>query len=200
MGKLKDKLARVKKQFTEGTKPSPPMDPEVKLALEIGFAYERILGEYSHQPALRYFVRLGEQGIKPITMAQLKKSAVIADKHKVDAETYVRAQFYWFHTWFKRAPKIRELCGMSGKNNAVWRLTNYLKKEGKKVYSKAMPSQQISREELDKINRQRLEQLSESWNKSHEEIITLFAESGVFDQSWLKKNEIYKRLVESEEL
>lgn len=198
--KLKEKMAKAKKVMAEETKPSPELDPETKLALEIGFAYERILGEYQHQPALRFFTKIGEQGIKPTTMAHLKKAAQIAKEHSVDAETYVRSQFYWFHKWYRHAPKIREMISTKTKCCAVWRLTEYLKVEGKKVFSRAMPSEQVSREKLDKINQLRLEQMANSWDKSHEEIIQLFAASGVFDLSWLKRNVVYKRLVESGKL
>lgn len=204
MGKLRAGLARVKKQLAEGTAPAPPMDPEIKMALEIGFAFEKALGDYVHRPALRYFTNLGTEGIKPITLGHLRNAAKIALLNKVDAETHVQSQFYWMDKWFRRAPKIRELgSATKGGHNATWRLLEFLKlhvDDRRKVSSKVMPGKAVTPEKLDKINQQRLKQLAESWEKSPTEILEIFAPSGVFDQSWLEKNPIYCQLRENGKL
>ena len=204
MGKLKDGMARVKKQLSSGpTEPAPKMAKEIKNALELGFTYERVLGEYTHRPALRFFTSIGTEGIKPRTLGALKKAAAIAVSLEVDWETYVRSQFYWFHKWFRRPPRIREMISTSttAKNNAVWRLREYLKvTKDNQVYSKSIPSSKVCKDQLDKINNQRLDQLADAWEKSHEEIIQIFASSGIFDQHWLEQNDIYCQLINSRTL
>jgi len=202
MGKTQDRLAKVKQQMASRKgKPAVVVDPQVKSALKLAFVYERVLGEYWHNKTLRFFTRLSEVGIKPTTLGQLKKAAVLAEQLEVDHETYVRAQFYWFHKWFRRRPKIMEMCSTStGRHNAVWRVREYLKVQGGSVHSKEMPRETVPFEKLDKINGKRLEQLVQAWGKSPTEIIQIFAHSGVFDQRWLEKNETYRRLLSAGKL
>jgi len=190
MSKLRDKMARVKSQLASKQEPvSVNLDPKTTKAMAIGFAYEKILGEYLHQPTLKYFTKIGERGITPRTMALLRKAATIAEKHNIDPETYVRAQFFWFHQWFRRPPKINNLCGTEGKFPATRRVSEYLKlHKGKQVYSFELPAlHEMDAEKLDRINRQRLKQLAETWDKPHNEILRIFAPAGVFDAEWLKK-------------
>jgi hypothetical protein len=176
MGKLKDKLARVKRQIAE-PKVKEEVDPINTFALEIGFEYEKQLGEYLDQPTLRYFTRMGEIGIKPRTFQVLLRAANIAVKYGVDAQTYVRAQFWFFNKWFDRHPKLHEIASTKSQKNSTWRLLEYLK---------IMPKRNVDPEKLDRINQERLEQLVTVWGKTPEEIIQIFGESGVFDQEWIE--------------
>jgi hypothetical protein len=194
MGKMRDKMAAVKKQLHD-KQPQVKIDPKVALAMSLGFAYEKVLGEYIHQPSLRFFKKIGTDGITPQTMGFLCKAASIAEHHEVDVETYVRAQFYWFHQWFRRPPKVRELCSVKGKFPATRRLTEYLKlTRDKRVFSVELPSGKLGHEELDRINRERLEELVETWGKTHTEILEMFAPAGVFDVEWLAQHPIWQRL------
>jgi hypothetical protein len=191
---LKEKMAAVKKQIAEKKDP-PPIDKKAAMAVSLGFSYEKVLGEYTHRPTLKYFKRIGEEGIHPRTMGYLRKAASIAESHGVDVETFVRAQFYWFHTWFRRPPKIWEMCSVNGKFPATRRVVEYLKlKNDKRVFSSSLPSKKIDSEKLDKINRERLEQLSKTWGKSHTEILMMFGPAGVFDVEWLADQPVWQKL------
>ena len=113
----------------------------------------------------------------------------------MDYPTYVRAQFYWFDLWFHRAPKIYELAGQRGKFPASLRLTQYLElnrlgKIGKDISSPNMPkkhNQVLDPQILDKINRQRLNQLCSVYQLTEEQCLEQFAPAGLFDLEWLKQ-------------
>lgn len=189
---MKDRMAAVKKQLTDkrknGKKPKPQPCPTEQQALALGFAYERALGEYLRKPALRYFTRIGDRGIDPRTMTALRKALAISKEHDVDFETYVRAQFYWFHKWFRRAPKIFELCGANGRFSARKRLTEYLKLTGSpRVSSTELPPIETAPEVLDKINEKRVQQIQRIYGCSRQEILNVFGPEGVFDVGWLKR-------------
>jgi hypothetical protein len=187
MGKMRDRMAKVKKQLGSDV-PAVEVDPEASRALSLGFAYEKVLGEYLHRPALRFFTQIGDYGITPQTMGFLKKAVAIAEDHKVDHETYVRSQFYWFHKWFKRNPKVREMCSVNGKFPAALRLTEFLKlTRDTRVSSVQLPSERIPVEKLDRINEERVEQLMEVWGNSRDDTIKLFGPTGVFDPEWLER-------------
>lgn len=172
-------------------KPIP--ERQVK-AVEMGYAYEAALANYRHRPAMQYF-KLGEDGFRNRTITFLFKAAVLADAAEASYKEWVEAQFYWFHKWFKRPPKVQELSGQSGKFPAPKRYKDYLKLQRRgKVTSDVLPRIPVEREELDKINQERLQQLCTAWGRSEEEIMSQFALSGIFDMAWLKRNPIFKRL------
>jgi hypothetical protein len=176
------------------TKPIP--ERQVK-AIEMGYAYEAVLGHYRHRPAMQYF-KLGEDGFRNRTITFLFKAAVMADEAEAAYREWVESQFYWFHKWFKRPPKVQELSGQSGKFPAPKRYQDYLKLKAKgKVplaTSDKLPVEWSDRSMLDKINQERLQQLCSAWGRSEGEIMEQFALSGIFDMDWLKRHPIFKRL------
>ena len=198
MTKTQQRMASLKQKFVDKSfVESPEIDPEVRDAIEAGLIYEKVLGEYAHRPALRYFKKLGVNGIPAIIIGHMKVAVSNAEELGMDIETYVRAQFYWFHVWFKRAPKISEMVSRKGKFPSTKRATEYLKVSGAKkrvIFSQVLPSLEITSKKLDQINYERLEQLSTTWEKSKEEIMAMFASTGVFDHKWLNKNAIYLEL------
>lgn len=198
LSKIKQKMSNLKQKFQDKSfEEKSDIDPEVKRAIETGLIYEEVLGDYLHKPALRYFSKLGEKGIPASVIGQLKRVVRQADELGMDMDTYVRAQFYWFHTWFKRAPKISEMMTDKGKFPATKRAKEYLKvSEDKKrmIFSRVLPSWETSSKKLDQINYERLKQLTESWGKTEREIMATFAQTGVFDQKWLNKHPLYLEL------
>jgi hypothetical protein len=184
------------KAKAEGNSEFKPIPEREQKAVQMGYAYEAVFGRYHHKPALRYFTKLGERGFEKRTVSLLFKAATFADEKEVDYETYVEAQFYWFHRWFRRAPKLYELAGERGKFPARRRVDEFLRlqkqgKSGGDVSSVVIPRTEISDDELDKINSHRLEQLCRAWERTAAEIIQQFAPAGVFDLKWLQKNLVF---------
>jgi len=166
-------------------------DTEKKI-VSMGYAYEEMLGKYLHKPTMHYFNQKNvTKGQYSRTNIILLKAANIADKHSVTYPVYIRSQFYWFDLWFHRAPRIYEISGHSGKFPAEKRLTEFLKLEqenkvNKSITSVVMPRSPVSEEVLDKINRQRLNQLCKVYQLTEEEALKQFAPVGLFDLAWLK--------------
>jgi hypothetical protein len=178
-------------------KKKPIPERQVK-AIEMGYAYETVLGYYRHCPTLQYFKMGEDRGFRNSTITFLFKAAVMADKSKAGYRQWVEAQFYWFHKWFKRPPKVHELSGQSGKFPAPRRYKDFVKlqQHGKAQVpsSDVLPRERASKDSIDKINEERLQQLCSAWGRSEKEIIEQFALSGIFDMAWLKRNVIFKRL------
>jgi hypothetical protein len=183
-------LAKAKKN---GTVKAAPMNTEKAKAMNMGYAFEAELGYYLHKPTLQYFSKLGANGFTKSTLTMLSRAVTLAEKYNVDYQTYMKAQFYWFHKWFRRPPRLFEITGGKGKYPAERRLREYIElKPSEEVSSMVMPTTGIEKETLDKINEKRLEQLSEIWDKTEEEVLRLFSE--VFDPAWLKRNPVYQKL------
>lgn len=170
---------------------------------EMGYAYERVLGTYFHNPTLRYFKSLKNGAINPSVKSSLLKSAYIADEYNVSYDIYVKSQFYWFHKWFRRYPKVFELCSVSSKYPAFWRIQEFLKIENYdkiNVLSVVVGTarvESLDAKEVDKINRSTLNQVCKAYNLTEEEAILRFAPVGLFDLVWLKRQkQIYKKLRE----
>lgn len=174
-----------------------PMSERQVKAVEMGYAYEEALGRYRHRPTLQYF-KLGEDGFRSRTITFLYKAAVMADKAAAEYTDWVESQFYWFHKWFRRPPRIQELSGQSGKFPAPKRYLEYAKLalagKAKAPTSDKMPTEPIARDVLDKINQERLQQLCSAWGYSETEIMIHFGKSGIFDAAWLKTNTLYQQL------
>jgi len=202
--KLRNKINAAKKRskgHRRKTIQKKPISERQLKAIEMGFAFEEALGRYRHRPALSYF-KLGEEGFKNRTITFLFKAALLADEAGASYKDWVEAQFYWFHKWFKRPPKVQELSGQSGKHPAPKRYTDYIKLRGRSKAS--FPTSDIlpkeaewtwgDKDTIDQINQGRLQDLCSAWGRSPEEIIAQFALSGIFDATWLKKNPIFQKL------
>lgn len=194
MTKMRQRLEAAKSLAQAAARGEVPIDisDTAKKVISMGYAYEEMLGRYSHKPAMHYFNK------KDVTKGQysrtniiLLKAANIADRNSVTYPVYIRSQFYWFDLWFHRAPKIYEISGQSGKFPAEKRLIEFLKLEqenkvNKSITSVVMPRSPVSEEVLDKINRQRLNQLCKVYHLTEEEALKQFAPVGLFDPAWLK--------------
>jgi hypothetical protein len=173
-----------------------PLSEEERKIISMGYAYEEMLGRYLHKPAIRYFS--GSKKIPPGQYARtnivLFKAVLLADRHNVDYSFYIRSQFYFFDLWFKRAPKIYEIAGQSGKFPAEKRLLEYLALErsgkiNKSISSVVVPTKKnvLTPQILDKINRERLDRLCEVYNLTEAEVLAQFAPVGLFDLAWLRR-------------
>lgn len=168
-----------------------PIPEEQIKAVEMGYVYEAALGRYRHRPTIHYFK--GE-GFKPRTLTLLAKAANLAEKAKAPYLDWVEAQFYWFHKWYKRAPKLYELSGQSGKYPARWRYTEYVKINGKMPTSDKLPLAQVDQSMVDSINQKRLQQLCSAWKCTEVDVLIKFGLSGVFDAVWLQRNSLFRQL------
>ena len=214
MTKLQQKMAAAKAQVTKkknGTKLEGFSD-EKRRALSMAFAYEEVLGDYLHKPSLTYFTNLRKGG----SLSYLSRAAVMAEEFGITYQEFIQAHFYWTTRWFNRQPHLRELCSegkeftitkSNGKKEtktpkypARWRVAEYLKlKEGGLLEewkkSVVIPSKKIDLEIVDRINRNRVEQLMKTWDMSEEDVFAQFALSGFFDTPWMKRQEVYKKLM-----
>lgn len=194
MTKLQARMAQAKAKATavaNGEEQATQLSEEEIKSREMGYAYEAMLGLYLHRPALKYFVR--DKKSAKVTTTFFLKAAKLADQLRVDYAVYVRAQFYWFDMWFHRSPRVFELSGESGRFPASRRVTEYqkLKREGKvnkDISSPVMPKKpadNIDLEVLDKINRQRLNQLCDVHGLTEGECLDTYGPAGLFDLRWL---------------
>ena len=201
--KLRERIEAAKQRShgrIEGKIKSTPIPERQVKAIEMGFAYEAVLGRYKHCPTLQYF-KLGKDGFRSRTITFLFKAATLADTANVSYTTWVESQFYWFHKWFRRPPKIQELSGQGGKFPASRRYQDFTKLQLQgQVTSDKLPREPTSKEELDKINAERLQQLCGAWGLSEIEIIAQFGQSGIFDAAWLKRNAIFQQLKREQKL
>lgn len=201
---LEAKIAKAKQVLAAKKTGKKLEDPKIfseehSEALQMAFAYETALGDYLHKKALTFFRKLYTKGLDKRTLTYMNKAVRIAKKHEVDYATYVKSQFYWFDRWFKRYPKVFEICSTKSKFPAEVRLVEYLKLKQvnqvpSEVSSPVLPSEKLSSEKIDKINQSRFNELLNAWGMSKEETFKTFALSGVFDPCWLKKQPLYQEL------
>lgn len=167
-------------------------------ALGMAYAYESVLGEYSHNPALRYLKGGKLDPANPTTKC-FGQAAIIADHLNADYEDYVWAQFYWMHTWFGRECADHELRGRKGQIPAAERYMTYMDLVAKgeisrKVYALPVVESRTPIVNLDRINEKRLDRLMRVWKLTEEEVYLRFAADGVFDHPWLLKRPAYRSL------
>lgn len=160
----------------------------------MAYAYEEAFGNYVHRPGLR-FIKNGRLDPENVTSTYFEQAAKMADSIGADYDEYVKAQFYWIHRWFGRPCKPHELRGRGGKFPAIRRWREFKKLEdGPDVSSSVTHIASISKEELDKINKDRLEQLMKLWGMDVAECLITFVPEGIFDEQWLSSNSCYQKL------
>jgi hypothetical protein len=164
-------------------------------------AYRRMLGEYYHNPKMNYQIHLSSINKKHRGYNHYLKAANLAEARKLDYETYLKGQFYWFDLWFNRAPKTFEIGGGSGTLPAALRIEKYLDvlKDGKNpvIKSVAIPVEKMKPVELDKINKKQLEVLQRNWEMDERDIYLHFAVGieSAFNFEWLKTRPVYLDLL-----
>lgn len=170
------------------------LEGKVSPALGMAYAYEEAFGEYVHRPGLK-FIKNGRLDPENVTSSFFAQAARLADSVKADYDEFVRAQFYWIHKWFGRPCRPHELRGKGGKFPAVNRWREYRKLGNMaSVSSSVTYTATVSEEELDKINKGRLEHLMELWGLDEDQCLIAFVPEGIFDEQWLLGNSSYQRL------
>src|SRR5690349_6027912 len=93
-------------------------------AAELALVYEKQLNIYHNNLAKGY---LKNNALSPDdnNYEYFLKTAMLTDIASVSYEFYVRAQFYWFDKWFKKAPKPYHLCNNKSKYNSQERVRLY---------------------------------------------------------------------------
>jgi hypothetical protein len=181
------KLDRIKNRNKEGL-----ALPILSLgALSIAKAYEQQLKKYTHNPYLVVY-KNGLSELSKQTIATLEKANQLACECGVDHFLFVEAQFYFFHKWFHKAPNLHNLATTTGKCPSVWRAREYsrLHNKGQKnldVSSPIVMSEKVPREDLDRIQEKRLEELVQLYQKSRLDTLRIFGQSGFFDPKWVAR-------------
>lgn len=189
-----NKAKEIALKKAQGHKLKGKLDP----ALLMAYAFEEALADYHYRPTMKFIKNRALDPTKKSTQ-YFTQAAKLATAVCADFGDFVRAQFYWFHIWFGRDCRTHELRSKKGTFSAVERYRQYmrLREEGKappKVTATSIGLVETTDQEVDKINEIRLERLSELWELDAEHILLAFAPEGIFDDSWLQKNEVFQRL------
>jgi len=189
-----DKAKELAQQKAKGRKLKGKLDP----ALLMAYAFEEALANYHYRPTMKFIKNRSLDPAKKSTQF-FSQAARLATAVCADFGDFVRAQFYWFHMWFGRDCRTHELRSKKGTFSAVERYRQYMRllEEGKvpsKVTATSIGLVKTTDQEVDKINEIRLERLSELWELDTEHTLLAFAPEGIFDDSWLQKNEVFQRL------
>jgi hypothetical protein len=201
MTALQKRLVLAKKIATSKKSEVPDKSTEERTKIYLmKYAYEDMLKSYTHSPFLRFFKASWSNGTHVRVQSFLLKAATLADQYEVEYFTFVKAQFYWFDKWFRRAPYVYELSGQSGKFPASKRLVEYLAldragKINNEISSPVVPQRKraVDPNKLDKANLKTLNDLCKAYRLTEEEALTKFAPAGLFDLEWLKKRKQEKR-------
>lgn len=165
----------------------------------MALAYETVLGEYRLKPTLRWVNRHSDLDPESRVYKALLEAAKIADEIKAPYEDFCRAQFYWVHRTQKRAAKPFELRGRTSAFPAKERYDEYKRRVESGeipavVESKVIRTAVITDQELDRINKTRLERLMLEWGLDEAQCIERFAPVGIFDTRWLIHNSVFNEL------
>jgi len=156
--------------------------------LNMAYIYDETLRRYLNLPFTSRFPNLVSKGFQRNTKTLLEKAVAAAKELKADFKDYISAQFYWFDKWFKRYPKLFEICPTGGKFDAKVRFMAWKElslNTGHLNTFSVVEEISVPYTELDTINRKRLNELTKSWNMPELEVLDKFA--CVFDTRWLKK-------------
>lgn len=192
-------------------------------AFAIASAYEELLGIYIFKPALRYVK--GKVSPGSPCFGNWLAAANLADECEIDYFTYVKAQFFAYHTWYSRAPKPQELATYRSNCNAKNRVklylnaidsglisaeTNIVGKQSKIIDTTTKQGRKAARSEIPESVRFRnsenqLRQLMKNYDVSAEKILKVFAKNQeisqlFFDSDWLHQNETYRQLLSAGEI
>jgi len=165
----------------------------------MALAYEAVLGEYRLKPTLRWVNRHSELDPESRVYKALLEASKIADEIKAPYEDFCRAQFFWIHRTQRRAAKPYELRGRTGAFPAKERYKEYRKRVDSgeisaSVESRVIFNAKITDQELDRINKTRLERLMLDWGLDERQCIERFAPVGIFDTRWLIHNSVFNEL------
>jgi hypothetical protein len=173
-------------------------DAELRLrAREVYQLFRRKIAEYRH-------LELNPHRLAPAkqTITRLIKAVEIAQRHNVDLDTYVTAQFWWFHKVFASTPQIYQLCTSGNRNQADQRLLWYLeaKRTGSlsdKVVSNALPPEDLTKSQLNRYNERQLKLLMSRYDFTDEtEVFSKLSDAVLlqfFDLEWLRSKEQYRK-------
>jgi hypothetical protein len=173
-------------------------------AYEMAAEYEAALKIYRKKPFLKVFKTrvLSEQAHKV-----LLRAANFAEELDVDYETYMKAQFWAMHEWFKRPPKLHQIASFKTKVPAKERVKLYLKatRQGqfnskREIRSLSRPAPKVSLSVRFQNSERQLRRLMKNYGESEEKILCRFASKRTsytyFDREWLRENPTYQRLLQ----
>lgn len=169
-------------------------------AHSMAVAYESAMQEYRNNRFLKVFK--GSPLLYEKTYGYLLRAAQFADELGVDYETYIKAQFWAMHEWYKRSPKLHHIASFKSKVPSKERVTLYLAAIRKGAVSAERQVRGISRRaprvslsvRFQNSERQ-LKRLMKTYQETEEQILCRFATtSSYFDREWLMANDTYRRL------
>jgi hypothetical protein len=215
--KLQDKAAKVKAMLAarrrgEVTKLDPKEQRDRARAHSMAQCYGAQLAELrgdenDRSNYARKVLKAGEKGY-----ADFLRASDLADALKVDYETFIRAQFYWFQAWFNgKRPLPYQLSTKGGDYSAAQRVTLYQDAiaQGKINPTRAilgpdMRPAKATRKQHHELSSRALQSLMEGWDSTEEEVLRVFARdecaADFFDLEWLSQNKTYRRLKQQGEL
>jgi hypothetical protein len=179
--------------------PKPPEDPDLAKIREMAYAYEDALGIYSHKKALKFLKDPLNPDCKHLWLSAIK----IAEELEVDYEVYIKAQFWCFEKWFKKAPKLIQLTGKSGKFSAFERVKIYLACVGngkasfdQDTISKVMLSPKVPDSFKADCSGRYMKQMMNNFKLSEDQIYMQYRDSLhlFFDPTWLLTRPLYNKL------
>jgi len=192
------------KEVFRGEVPQPSDPPEIRVkALALAREYLHQLQEYKRNR----FLQLPQGWLKKQGRTW-QRAVSHAEKCCVDFETYVKAQFWFFHTVAGRAPRAPEMASYRTQYNSVWRVYAYLEAKAKgdmsinaDISSRVLKVPKITNEQRFAHCLRTLQSLMKNHRKTEEEILRVYAKGAYaalyFDFDWLNQQPTYQRLREA---
>lgn len=188
-----------------------PKDTAYVEAYKMALSYEYYLGIYRHDPTLKYINKKTFEN--PKHLSKWKKAVEFASEMSVDFDVYVKAQFWVFDQWFKRAPTPSELASYQSKIPSKERVKIYLlaiasgkADPAKDVCYNAIPSRlDMIKQSVKDINcSNQLRQLAKNYEIAEVAILTLLIKNNnahlFFDPVWVQNHPVYKQLKSNGEI
>lgn len=174
---------------------------EARKILEISLEYEKALSSYLNKPTLKFLKR--QKGYTGIW----KRAVSHAEIAGLNFENYIKAQFYYFNKWFKRAPKPIECASTTSQLNSLERAKMFKLAFGEKAafnLNERSEATSPSSEVKGIYAAQQLQVFMRNYGMSEEEVFRTFAKGNdgflYFDKEWLLNNQTYRKLKETGEI
>ncbi len=172
------------------------MDDESKY-WSMAKTFEGYVRVYKNKPFLKVF----KDTLSPSSKRTLKKACEIAESLKIDYDTYVRAQFWWFDKCFSIAPKLHQLASGGKTCTPKVRAEQYLEHIEKfsvankgQIVSKAVPAPKQDKSVKHEMCEANLNRMMQTYNKTEAEIYAAFNGKSLelfFDGEWLAQRPVY---------
>lgn len=168
--------------------------------------YESFIRTYRQQPMFKYWKK---DVLTDKATRVLLRAADHADKLGMDYYSYIRAQFWWFHDKFARAPNLNEIASYKTKIHSSERARVYRNKvkagyinEQDPIISKAISPKRVAKEVRFQQSEITLQKMMDTFDVTEEQVFKVFSKQifSYFDREWLRQQPTYLRLKKSGEI